>query len=150
MADAATGIGDVAGVARDYVEVELRHCLAGGWAVVEAEVEGVGFRIQLGGQVLLGPVDPDEQAGFLGVGEFLEPSDWTAGNNQCVAWRDGELVGDNCKQVVGGQQTGWFDIAEGWEGEFGCHFRRSVFGGRVGAATAGPTGVVGGELGSNL
>jgi hypothetical protein len=29
-------------VTRDYVEVELRHGLAGGGAVVEAEIEGIG------------------------------------------------------------------------------------------------------------
>jgi hypothetical protein len=34
VADAAAGIGDVAGVARDDVEVELGHGLAGGEAIV--------------------------------------------------------------------------------------------------------------------
>jgi len=53
VADAAAGVGDVADVARDRVEVELRHGLAGGGAVVEAEVEGVGGGGELGSQVLL-------------------------------------------------------------------------------------------------
>jgi hypothetical protein len=42
VADAAAGVGNVAGVARDDVEMELGHGLAGGGAVVEAEVEGIG------------------------------------------------------------------------------------------------------------
>ena len=42
MADAAAGGGDIAGVAGDDVEMELGDGLAGGWAIVEAEIEGVG------------------------------------------------------------------------------------------------------------
>ena len=42
VADAVAGIRDVSCVAGDDVEMELRHGLAGGWAVVEAELEGVG------------------------------------------------------------------------------------------------------------
>jgi hypothetical protein len=31
--------------------------------------------------VLLGPVDPDEEAGLFGAGQVLEPGGWPAGNN---------------------------------------------------------------------
>jgi hypothetical protein len=54
MADAAAWIGDVAGVAGDDVEMELGDGLAGGGAVVKAEVESVtlkatgSFRLGLG------------------------------------------------------------------------------------------------------
>jgi len=57
MADAAAGVGDVAGVARDNMKVELRHGLAGGGAIVEAKIEGVGRWRELRGQVLLGPIN---------------------------------------------------------------------------------------------
>ena len=40
--EAAATVEDVAGVARDDVEVKLGNRLAGGRAVVDAEVEGVG------------------------------------------------------------------------------------------------------------
>lgn len=95
MAEAAAGIGDVAGVARDDVEMELRHGLACGGAIIEAEIEGVGRGGQVRGQMLLGPVDPDEETGLFGAGQLLEPGDGPAGNNQRVAWGDGELVGDS-------------------------------------------------------
>ena len=58
VADAAAGVGDVAGVARDDLELELGHGLAGVGAVVQVEVEGVGCLAQIRGQVLWGPVDP--------------------------------------------------------------------------------------------
>jgi hypothetical protein len=39
------------------MKVELRHGLAGGGAIVEAEIEGVGRWSELRGQVLLGPIN---------------------------------------------------------------------------------------------
>ena len=54
MPDAVAGIGDVASVAGDDVEMELGDGLAGGGAVVKAEVESVtlkatgSFRLGLG------------------------------------------------------------------------------------------------------
>ena len=62
MADAAAGVRDVAGVARDDAEVELWHGLAGRGAVVEAEVEGVGGGGEVRSQVLLGPVGAPDRA----------------------------------------------------------------------------------------
>jgi hypothetical protein len=47
VTDAATGVGNIPGVTWDDVEMELQHGLAGGRAVVEAEVETVGNRRQV-------------------------------------------------------------------------------------------------------
>ena len=44
MTHSATGIWDVASVARDYVEMELRHGLARRRTVVEAKIEGIRRR----------------------------------------------------------------------------------------------------------
>jgi hypothetical protein len=43
--------------------MELRRGVAGGWAVIESEVENVWSGRLEGGYVLLGPVDPDEKPG---------------------------------------------------------------------------------------
>ncbi len=95
------------------MEVELRHGLAGDGAIIQAEVESVGLRVQLGGQVLLGPVNPDEEAGLLRTGQLLESGDGPAGNNQRVTWGDWEFVGDNREEVVHGEKAGALDLAEG-------------------------------------
>ena len=42
VAHAAARIGDVAGVARNYVDVQVRNGLAGGGAGVDADIEAVG------------------------------------------------------------------------------------------------------------
>ena len=47
VTDAAAGIGDVAGVTRDYVEMELGNGLAGGRAVVETKIESIWCRREL-------------------------------------------------------------------------------------------------------
>ena len=39
MRIAAAMVGNVTSEARDNVEMELRHGVAGGWAVIEREVE---------------------------------------------------------------------------------------------------------------
>ena len=56
-------VGNVTSAARDNVEMELRRGVAGGWAVIESEVENVWSGRLEGGYVLLGPVDPDEKPG---------------------------------------------------------------------------------------
>jgi hypothetical protein len=112
MADAAAGVRDVTGVAWDDVEVELRNGLAGGEAVVQAEVEGVGLRVQLGSEVLLDPVDPDEQSGFFRGSQLLKASRGPTSNDQCVAGRDGELVGDDGKQFIGRKEASGFDFTK--------------------------------------
>lgn len=100
------GVGDIACVAGDDVEMELGDGLAGSRAVVEAEVEGVGRWSELRGQVLLGPVDPDEKAGLFGGGQLLEPGDRAARDNESMAGGDGEFVGDHSKEVVEGEEGG--------------------------------------------
>ena len=67
MSDAAAGIGHVAGVTRDDVEMELHHGLAGGGAVIQAEVEGVGRGAEVRGEVLLRPINPGDKASLLGT-----------------------------------------------------------------------------------
>jgi len=67
LPDAAAGIGHVAGVARDDVEMELHHGLAGGRAVIQAEVEGVGRGAEVRGEVLLRPINPGDKASLLGT-----------------------------------------------------------------------------------
>ena len=66
MPNAAAGVRHVAGIPRYDMEMELRHGLSGGRTVVKAEVEGVRWRAEGRGQVLLDPVDPYEQTGFFG------------------------------------------------------------------------------------
>ena len=68
VTDAAAGVRNVPGVTWNDVEMELQHGLAGGGAIVEAEVEGVRRRAEVSLQVLLGPVDPDEETSFLRAG----------------------------------------------------------------------------------
>ena len=46
VAHAAARIGHVAGIARDHVDVHVRHGLAGGGATVEADVVAVGLRVE--------------------------------------------------------------------------------------------------------
>jgi hypothetical protein len=51
----------------DDVELKLENCLVGGGTIVGAKVEGVRCRGGVRVQMLLGPVDPDEEAGFFGA-----------------------------------------------------------------------------------
>ena len=90
----------------------LGHGLAGSGAVVHAEVECIGGGDEVRRQVWLGPVDPDNQAGLFGAGQFLEPGDRSASADQGMAWRGGEFVQDDSEEVIGGDQTGGFDLTE--------------------------------------
>ena len=100
----------------------MGYGLAGGRTVVEAEIEGVRSGGEVRSQVLLGPVDPDKQACLFGAREVLEPGDGPAGNNECVAWGDGEFIGDDREEVVHSEEARGFDFTEGREfqprGEF--------------------------------
>jgi len=64
------------------------------------------------GQVLLGPVDPDQQAGLFGGGQLLEPGDRAAGADQGAAGGYGELVRDHGEEVV--------------EGGLGCEYTQAA------------------------
>jgi hypothetical protein len=81
VADAASRVWNVAGVPRDDVEVEVRHGLASGGAIVEAEVESVGCRAEVRSQVLLGPVNPDQEPGLFGASQVFAPSERVAKTN---------------------------------------------------------------------
>jgi len=93
-------VGNVTSEARDNVEMELRHGVAGGWAVIETEVESVWSGRLKGGYVLLGPVDPDEKPGLFGASELLESGNRAADNNEGVTG-DGEFV-LNHREETGG------------------------------------------------
>ena len=87
-------------------------------------------RAARGGQVLLSPINPDQQAGLFGGCQFLEAGDRAAGDDEGMAWRDGELVCDRGEEVVYCEHAGGFDFAEGRElprrGEFrNCGFHAS-------------------------
>ena len=105
VTDSAAGIWDIACVAGDDVEMELRHGLAGGGAVVGTKVESVRWGRKVCGQVLSGPINPYEQTGFLGAGKFLKAGDGSARDNQGVAGRDRKFVGHDGKEFVGGENA---------------------------------------------
>jgi hypothetical protein len=68
------------------------------------------------GQVLLGPINPDQQAGLFGGGQLLEPGDGAAGDDQGMPRRDWVFVLDDGEEVVEGDQAGG---CEPWPG-LGC------------------------------
>lgn len=126
VADAAAGIGDVAGVARDDVEVELGHGLAGGEAIVEAEIESVGCGAEVRSQVLLRPVDPHEEPGLFDAGQVLEKGHGPAGDDQSMAVGDWELVGDDGEEIIQGENSGWLNFSEGGELQGGVQRERNL------------------------
>lgn len=71
-ADTAAWVGDIAVVTRDDVDVELSDRLAGGGAVVQADVEAVRCWGEGGSEVPDAPVDPGHQAGPFVGGQFAE------------------------------------------------------------------------------
>ena len=71
--------------------------------------------------MLLSPIDPSEEASFFGWGEFLEPGDGAAGDDQRVAGGNWELVMNHGKEVVERQHTRGFDFAECGKSEFLGH-----------------------------
>jgi len=91
---------------------QLFQALAGGRAVVEAKVEAVRRRGQMRGQVLLGPINPGQQAGLLGARQILKSGHGAARDDERVARGDGETVGDHCEQVVHGEQPARLDFSK--------------------------------------
>jgi hypothetical protein len=81
VANAAPGVRYIARVSGNNVEVKLGNGLAGGEAVVEAEVEGVGCGVKVRRQVVLGPVYPYQKAGLFGAGQLLVAGDRTASDD---------------------------------------------------------------------
>ena len=56
--DATPRISHIAGIAWDDMKMKLWHRLAGGFAVVHAQIESLRLRCQSGEQLLLRPVHP--------------------------------------------------------------------------------------------
>ena len=86
--------------------------------------------------MVLGPVDPGQQSGLFSSGQFLEPADRPAGDNQCMPGRDRKLVGDYGDEVIKGNQSSGLNLAErrkhqraGWccNSSWELHLTKSVF-----------------------
>lgn len=90
VADAAARIVDVAAVARDDVDVEVHHRLAGGRAGVQADVVAVGMKLAV--ELAFDDVDEVEDGGALLGGGGEPVGDDAAGDDECVAGRDREAV----------------------------------------------------------
>jgi len=71
--------------------------------------------------LLLGPIDPNEKANLFCRGEFLEPGDGAAGDDQRVAGGNWELVMNHGKEVVERQHTRGVEFAECGKSEFLGH-----------------------------
>ena len=114
-ADAAAGGGVVAGAARNQMEMAVEDGLAGGFAVVGAEIEAGDGRV---GGLELGGEFPGEAVGggpFVG-GEVTEGSDVAAGDDEGVAGADGEAVAEGDAGAVGGHDAGGGQVAKGARG----------------------------------
>jgi hypothetical protein len=98
--------------------MQLEHGLAGGWAIIQAQVESVRRRAQFLVQVRFRPIDPNKEASLLGRGEFVEPGNRAPGDNQGVPWRNWEFIAYDCEEGVQAQQPVWFNFPESWEHQF--------------------------------
>ena len=96
--------------------------------IIEAEVEGVGRGDEVRCQVLLGPINPHEEAGLFGAGQLLEPGDRAARDYQGVAGRDGEFVGDRqVSQTLDGDKARHYAVTQIAD-ESNCSKRPARFG----------------------
>jgi hypothetical protein len=99
-ADASPGVGHVAAIPRDHMDVEMRHCLTGSDSSVEADVVAVGtvFVVEL----VLYLVDEQEEVGpFLRC--RLPPSgDGPVGDDENMTPADGIPVLDGEAGPVAG------------------------------------------------
>ena len=120
-ADAAARGGMVAGTARNQVQVAVKNGLAGGFAVVGAEVEsgnrGVGG-LEVGGKGFRQPVG----GGPFASVEIPERCDVAAGNDQGVTFADGKAVAEREAGAVLGQDA---IGRQGTEGAGRVHGRES-------------------------
>ena len=102
----------VAGAAGNQVQVAVEHGLAGGFAVVGAEVEagdgGVGG-LEVGGEFLCQAVG----SGPFFRDEVAERGDVPAGDDQRVAGADGEAVAEGDAGAVRGEDAFEGQVAEG-------------------------------------
>ncbi len=112
MANAAPGIGDVAGIPRDDMDMDMGDGLAGGGAGIEPDVVAVGFGGEGGVEVVFDGVDEIEEGGLFG-GSGVEPGgDEPARDDEGVSRGDGESVGERKGEGVGGDPGGGLGVEE--------------------------------------
>jgi hypothetical protein len=112
VADVAARVVPVAAVARDHVQVQVHHRLAGGLADVGAEVVAVGGEVAV--EAVAYDVDEVEQGALL-VGGRVEPRRYQAPrDDERVADGDGVAVEDGEGQRVGGDPV---ELGDGEEGD---------------------------------
>ena len=105
----------VAGAAGDEVQVAVEDGLAGGFAVVGAEVEAGDGRI--GGLEFGGEGRCEAMGGGPFVGrQVAEGRDVAAGDDEGVAGADGEAVAEGDAGAVGGHDAGGGQVAKGARG----------------------------------
>lgn len=100
MAHAVAGIGHVAEIARDDMDRDVRHRLAGRAAGLEAHVAAIGFRVELKVQQALGLIHQQHQCGLFLVGRLEPRFDDSAGGDEDVSGGDGKPVQDRKGQIV--------------------------------------------------
>ena len=113
-ADAAAGGGVVAGAAGNQVQVAVEHRLAGGFAVVGAEIETDDGRVR--GLQVVGQFFREAVRGrpFF-RSQLAEGSHVAAGNHEGMAGADGKPVAEGDAGPVGGQGAPGRQLAE-WTG----------------------------------
>lgn len=116
MADATSGIGDVAGVAWDYVEMQLGDGLAGGWAIVKAEIKSVGLSFENGLQMLHPPIHPVEQSKLFFLRKLVKAGNEAFDDDEGMTWGNGIFVASDEEQLVLSKYALRFNGAESLHG----------------------------------
>src|SRR5512139_729900 len=101
----------VAAVAGNQVDVQVRHGLAAGLAVVDADV--VAVRLVVLVEDLLGVRQRLEQRGLLGFGGLEQGGDVAARDDDGVTQRDGKAVAVGDGELVLGEDAVGVEVAEG-------------------------------------
>ena len=110
VAHATAGVGYIAVVARDDVNVQVEDCLSRGLSDVDADVKAIGG-VELG-DGLSGPVDRGHERGPLGLGG-LEPGGNVAPRcEQKVARVDGKGIPDSAHPAIFEGDTLGLRVAE--------------------------------------
>lgn len=103
MADTTAGIGHVAMIARDDVDVDVGDCLARRCTGVEADVVAIGFWVEFQVKNVLGLFDNGHECGLFLIG-CVEPCFHDpAGGDEDMAGRDREAIEDGEGQGIRAQ-----------------------------------------------
>ena len=105
-------------VPRDQVNVQVRHCLPSGGAVIDADVVARGMELTF--EMVAGRDQQRHQVGALCVGDFKERRHVSPGDDQRLAGRDREAVADD-DRVLALQDEAFG--GEGAEGAGGTQLR---------------------------